>query len=125
MRDYQERRKLRSFFASRFVLIVLFILALGAGVVSLQALARSWEAKDERIEADVRLQNLVKKRDEAKEELEDLDTSYGVEREARGKLNLRKPGEEIVILKEEVREAEDPSVSASPWVRFKRMFTNQ
>ena len=102
MEDYQERRKIRQFFASRSVLAVLFVLVLLVGVASLRALARSWEANQERLQVQGRLQDVLREKSEVSEEAMQLKSAYGVEREARERLNLRKPGEEVVIIQDSV-----------------------
>ena len=120
MQDYQERRQLRKFFASRFVLAILFVLTLGAGIASLQALARSWEAGAERARAQERLQGTLQKKDASASQAVQMQNGYGIEREARDKLNLRKPGEEVVIIRDELATATSAADSEqSSW--FTRM----
>ena len=97
MNIYQEQR-IRSFFASRPVLIVLFLLLVGMGVVSFQSLLAGRAVEEERLEVEREARNLEAKKDKLTSELEDLRSGKGIEREAREKLNFRKPGEEVVII---------------------------
>ncbi len=101
MQHFQEQRKLRAFFASRTVLIVLFLLLIGAGVMSFQALLAGEEVEQEREEVERELIDLERRKSELSSELEDLRGGRGVEYQAREKLNYRKPGEEVVIIVEE------------------------
>lgn len=100
MQDYQERRNIRRFFASRFMLAVLFILVMLVGVASLRSLARSWEADQEHQQAEERLRDTLQKKADISREAAQMRSGYGVEREARDKLNLRKAGEEVVIIQD-------------------------
>lgn len=100
METYQEHRRIRAFFASRAVLIGLFLLLMGTGIVSFQALLAGNEVKQEQQEIEQELRELQAQKEQLTSELEDLRGGQGIEREAREKLNFRKPGEEVVIIVE-------------------------
>ena len=100
MQQFQEQRKLRAFFASRTVLIVLFLLLIGTGVMSFQALLAGKEVEREREEVEQELMDLEQRKGALSSELDELYSGRGVEYQAREKLNYRKPGEEVVIIVE-------------------------
>mgnify|MGYP001558245691 CR=1 FL=1 len=112
MNIYQEQR-IRSFFASRPVLIVLFLLLVGMGVVSFQSLLAGRAVEEERLEVEREARNLEAKKDKLTSELEDLRSGKGIEREAREKLNFRKPGEEVVIILDNNGAAENGQAETS------------
>ena len=100
MLDNQENNRWRVFFASRPVLGIMLLIIIGLGVISFHALEAGWAAKAERATAEKRLRELKEKKDALTSELENLRSEEGIEREARQKLNFRKPGEEIVIIRD-------------------------
>ncbi len=112
---------MRVFFASRAVLTVLFLALVALGVVTLRALMRGWEAAAARAEAERRVGDLTNQQRALSQEIEDFKTGRGVEREAREKLNLRKLGEEVVIIQEKPRDAgggRAPEDTAPLWDRL-------
>lgn len=94
----QDNRLLRVFFASRTVLVILFLLLIGAGVASFRALMAGWELEAERREVEEEIQHLETEKEALVGELADFHSGRGIEREAREKFNYRKPGEEVVII---------------------------
>ncbi len=100
MRDFQEQNRWRAIFASRTMLSIILLLLLGMGVASFQALEAGWSAEAERAALKERLRELEEKKGALTTELEELRSQEGIEREARQKLNFRKAGEEVVIIKE-------------------------
>jgi cell division protein FtsB len=124
MREFQQQRHTRAFFASRTVLTILFLLLIGAGVASFRALLDGMEVAAERTDAEEKLQNLETEREALTSELEDLHSGQGIERAAREKLNYRKPGEEVVIiLNNEYNEDQDQETDAFLlWGNLKKFF---
>lgn len=121
MRDFQQQSRVRAFFASRMVLSILLFLLLGMGLISFWALEAGWSAQAERAAVKERLHELEEKRDVLTSELEELRSQEGVEREARQKLNFRKPGEEVVLIKDtNVEHLSEEKVEAGLFVRFMR-----
>lgn len=100
MKEYQEKRHFREFFASRSVVLVLFLVMIGAGLASFRALVRGWEVRAEREAMEQQLKELMSQKEAISSEVEDFESGRGIEYEAREKLNLRKPGEEVVIITE-------------------------
>ena len=124
MRDFQASNRWRAFFASRAVLSVLLLFLMGVGVMSFRALEAGWEAEAERAAVRERLQELEKKKNALTSELEVLRSEEGIEREARQKLNLHKPGEEVVIIKEaNTVPVENDAAHASFWEKVKQWFS--
>ena len=124
MQQFQEQRKLRAFFASRTVLIVLFLLLMGTGVMSFQALLAGKEVEREREEVEQELLDLEQRKGALSSELDELHSGRGVEYQAREKLNYRKPGEEVVIIVEGNTD-KDGAVehsNASIWESIKNWF---
>ncbi len=100
MRDFQEKRRVREFFASRTIIVVLFFLVVGMGLATFRALMQSWEVERERQAVADRVEELIRKKGSLSDKLDELHTGKGIEREAREKLNLRRPGEELVIIQD-------------------------
>lgn len=124
MRDFQEQSRMRAFFASRPVLMVLLLMLLGMGVMSFRALESGWEAEAERAAVKDRLHDLEAKKKALTSELEDLRSQEGIEREAREKLNFRKSGEEVIVIKD-VNSAPvgNNTAGASFWETVKQWFS--
>ena len=123
MHDFQGENRWRAFFASRVVLAILLFFLLGMGMASFRALEAGWQAQAERKEVKDRVRELTEKKEALTSELEDLRSAEGVEREARQKLNFRKPGEEVVIIQEvNSTPAENDAGTASFWETIKHWF---
>lgn len=120
----QDNRLLRAFFASRTVLVILFLLLIGAGIASFRALMASWELEAERREVKEEIQRLEAQKEALAGELADLRNGRGIEREAREKFNYRKPGEEVVIIidSEESSNVEEKADSFSLLDTLKKIF---
>lgn len=122
MQRYQvQGGRLRAFFASRAVMAALFLIVLGVGVAAARALVGSSVARKEREQAEERLQGLTLKKETLQKEVQDFTTGHGVEREARDKLNLRKPGEEVVIILDPANGAASATVEAEGQGMFWRL----
>lgn len=124
MPNFQEKRQLRAFFASRTILIVLLLLLLGAGIVSFRALEAGWKVQVERAAVEERLQKLEEEKRALSSELEELRSDEGVERRARQKFNYRKPGEDVVIIKDtNIAPLENGAANASFWEMIQQWFS--
>lgn len=100
MRDIQERRALRNLTGSLFVCLALFLIAgwLAAGAWEAYKEARDARARKEKMERETA--RLEARGEELKSLLEGFSRGEGIEKEAREKLFLKKPGEEVVIIVE-------------------------
>jgi cell division protein FtsB len=101
MQSFQGQRRVRAFFASRAVLAVLFLLLIGMGVASFRALVAGSAVEEQYIQLEEEITGVEEKKEALVKELEELRNGEGIEREAREKLNLRKPGEKVVIILDE------------------------
>lgn len=123
MRDFQENNRWRAFFASRAVLSILLLLFIGMGIISFRALEAGWEAEAERTAVKEHLRELEEKKGVLTTELEDLRSQEGIEREARQKLNLRKPGEEVVIIRDAKTDStQNKDVQSSSFIKSIKEF---
>lgn len=124
MNNFQQNHRVRAFFASRAGMTILFLFLVGMGIVSFRALEAGWEARAERAAVEERLEKLEEDKNMLIKELEDLNSQEGIEREARQKLNFRKPGEEVVIIvdSEENGRAEEKAESFSLQGALKKVF---
>ena len=116
MRDFQESNKVRRFLASRFVLALLFLVVMGMGVATFRALEKGWQAEEQRKVMEANMQQLQHKKAELAEEVKNYSTGEGVEREAREKLNLHKPGEKVVVILNNDTHQQEPMQTQS-WVQ--------
>jgi cell division protein FtsB len=122
MRDFQEKRRVREFFASRAVVVVLFLLVVSMGLATFRALMQSWEVERERQAIASRVEDLIRKKGSLSDKLDDLETGKGIEREARERLNLRRPGEELVIIQDHKKPDADRLATSSPASGLKNFF---
>ena len=116
MRDFQESNKVRRFFASRFVLALLFLVVMGMGAATFRALEKGWQAEEQRKVMEANMQQLQHKKAELAEEVKNYSTGEGLEREAREKLNLHKPGEKIVVILNNDKPRQE-QVQTQSWVQ--------
>ena len=97
MRDFQERREMkRIMFSLPAVLLVVFLAALAFYGV-LRAYSARLEIKREIAELTKQIKKSDKVANNFQEKFSKLNTSQGLEKEARGRFNLKMPGEEVVI----------------------------
>ena len=123
MKGYQARG-LRAVLASRAVMAVLFLALMGVGFAAFRAVMQMNGARAERQHTEERVRELERTQAQLKEEVQDFTTGYGVEREARDKLNLRKPGEEVVIILDNTKGGATATTSGghgTVWRLFKRL----
>lgn len=100
-RDFQERKRFEHFFYSwwaisataGFLVIILF------GIAGLWQKERSLKAEIAGL--DAKTAEIIVAREKNVQKLQALDTKEGIEEEARGKFNLKKEGEEMVVFLDE------------------------
>ena len=117
---------LRRIVSSRLSIIVLVVLLVlsGKGVFSMYEKYR--EAVTHRQESERQVAQLADREQFLKREIERLATTQGVEQEIRQKFNVKKQGEEVVVIvepNENKNAALVQSRAASVWLWFKSFFT--
>lgn len=114
--------KIKSSIIFNVVIVALGVfLAVSASRTVRQALLVREEAAKEK----EKIEELQKKKTELEAYLLELETKEAIEREAKRELNLKLPGEEVVVVvpeKNEVFPASSPSLTG--WERIKSWFDN-
>jgi len=112
MFDFHEKRKIRSFLYSKFVIGGLFLLAV---LVSFSAYDRYTIAKEMKIKLEDRRVQLeeVKNRAQVLEtKVEYFENDRGIEEELRNRFDVAKEGEQVVVLIDAKEEPGDKSKEA-------------
>lgn len=114
MFDFHEKRKIRSFLYSKFVIGGLFLIAV---FVSFSAYDRYTIAKEMKIKLEDRRVQLeeVKNRAQVLEtKVEYFENDRGIEEELRNRFDVAKEGEQVVVLIDAKEEPEVQENKASP-----------
>lgn len=113
----------------RFIFAFLALLGLYLIVSFSRDLWHLWQKEGEIRKSQLKLEELRVKNEELKKQLEYVKSETFLEKEAREKLGLAKPGETVLILPENLEEAlgiNPPSISEnqrlSNWERWWRLF---
>lgn len=98
MRRFQEKRRWKIIIFSPWLIIGLFIVAilLSISTIGVYLKSRSAVEKNEAVKAQIA--ELEKRKQDLEGELEVLKTESGLEQEIREKFNVKKPGEEILVI---------------------------
>ena len=70
-----------------------------------------------------KIEELTKKKQELEAYLAELSTDEAIKREAKERLNLKEPGEEVVVVAAEEAGAEKNQENPSFWDRVKNLFS--
>jgi cell division protein FtsB len=128
MKEFQEKRILRKIFFSRFVFIVLLIVAgfLSQAAVKIYLKSRNAILANKLIKQEI--EDLKRQKSELEAAVNRLETAAGKEEEIRAKFQVQKPGEKtVVIIDEEENKNNLPENSSLPsffqkiWQFFKNM----
>jgi cell division protein FtsB len=127
MREFQEKRRIRRIFYSKFLIIALILLI---GLISLSVIKIYKKYKESRIMAEKteqELKELEAKKAELESSIAKLQTESGQEKEMRGTLNVKKPGEETVVILEKNEEngkigSEEQGFFSKIWQAIKSIF---
>ncbi len=119
MNKRQEHTLVRRFFASRMFLIVAFILAVMVALGYARAYYQDFKIKQEIETLQQEVRGLEKKKLESMEILKYVTSQKFVEEKARTELNMKKPGEQVMIIdglieqtkKQQNRAVENPGLS--------------
>lgn len=107
----------KSITANIVLVILVFIVGYSAFNVIKQALGFRQEAKN----AEEKVRELTAKKEELEAYLAELETPEAIEREAKERLNLKKIGEEVVVVVPKEEKGPSPS-NPSFWERVKSFF---
>ncbi|MDO8664008.1 MAG: septum formation initiator family protein, partial [Candidatus Liptonbacteria bacterium] len=106
-RDFQERKKFEHFFYSWWTVLA----TAGLLIVVLSGITGLWRKeralKAEIADLDAKTTEIRAAREKNAQKLQALNTEEGVEEEARGKFNLKKEGEELVVFLDEKNAAKE------------------
>ncbi len=106
LRGFQERKMLRKVVFSAPTALILW----GIIVWMLWSVVSLWGAKTKLIhrnnEVGEEIENAEESRKEIEGKIESIKSEYGIDLEARGKFNLTKPGEKVVIFADEQKNSQ-------------------
>jgi type II secretory pathway pseudopilin PulG len=124
MKTIPKRKKQReSFLKSRIVSFLLLFLAILLLNSSIKMYLKSQEAGEYLNSTQEEYLSLKKQYDDAKEDLEYLNSSTGLEKEIRSKFDLVREGEKaILIIEEELPEIQEPKKKGF-WGKIKSFVT--
>ena len=109
VRDFQERKKVERILFSWPILMIL----VGLLVIALWGLYNIWQSKRALDQEIARLEQEIAKAEATRKQYETtfeaLETLEGVDREARARFNLKKPGEEVVLFVDDVPKSSAPT----------------
>jgi hypothetical protein len=121
MREFQKRRLLRKIFLSRpaFVALLLVVAYLAVLVNGVYQRTREVVLKNRELERDIR--DLEEKKERLEGDLLAFQSPKGVERELRDKFQIKKPGEQYVIVMEKEKTFKEDNVSERKTGFFQRL----
>ncbi|MFW6210332.1 MAG: hypothetical protein ACOC4E_02460 [Patescibacteria group bacterium] len=128
MFDFQQRRKLRGVFASRFTQGALLGAALLIAVSAFERYQIAMEMRERRELTEAQATVLEARRDELEREVRYLSSERGIEAEMRRQFDVAQEGEQVVVLlDEETNEAGTTTTpdgakppTPVPWYQFWR-----
>lgn len=107
----------RSWLLNLSLLLVLVVVGVGAFEEARIAL----QLKREEEAQSIKVAELQKRKSDLEAKLLSLDHPEGVEREAKGRLNLKKPGEEVVVVLSDDSVGSSSADRATFWDRVKNL----
>ena len=111
--DFQEQRKWRKIFFSYPVAVLLMPLVIWSLWQVYTAFWASKALNDEVSVLERQIQAVHSARIVLEQKSQELRSPEGIDKEARGRFNLKKPGEEVVIFVDEAYHPKDASPSLS------------
>lgn len=123
MFDFQQKRRLRTILTSRITWIVLLVIAASVGVSAYDRYLIARDMADRRQAVEQELASLEARRAILEAEVEYLSHDRGQEAEMRRQFDIARPGEQVVIILDDVPEASTseplPALPPErPWYRF-------
>lgn len=126
MKNFQERKKLeQTIFSFPVMGIILFFVVLA--ILGTINVLRTKSSLDREI---TRLKDEIAKTDKSRQDYEtqmsSLQTTEGIDREARSRFNLKKPGEEVVLFVDDAKKETPPPESevAGAYHAIQKWFKN-
>ena len=99
---------------------LLALAAISVGIGAMRMAGRTLGLNRELHDARAKLKATEQQKAEVSWHLAELETPEAIEREAKAKFNLKKPGEEVVVVVPEERRV--PTPAPTLWERVKRFF---
>ena len=100
MLDFQQKRKVKSFMYNRVTVGILFVVVLYASFSTFKVYKKQKESEALRSVVEKKMYELEEKERQINTKIQALDTDQGLEREIRGKFNVAKDNENMVIILE-------------------------
>ncbi len=95
--------------------LTLFLIVLFGGVSTYRTVRDALTVREEKKEAGARIDELVKKKTELEAYLHELETASAAEREAKERLQMKLPGENVVVVVPEKSNNENGTATSSSW----------
>lgn len=125
MLDFQQKRKVKSFIYNRVTIGIIFVLVLYSSYSTIRVYQKQRESQLLKDVATKKLLELEQRDREIDFRINDLDTKQGLEREIRGKFNVSKDDENmVVVLDKESSTTSNQNVKIGFWQKILAIFTN-
>ena len=102
--------------------ILLVVVAVAISYSASRIVRDAFVLRGQSAEMTQKIEELTKKKHELETYLAEIQTKEAIEREAKNRLNLKKPGEEVVIIVPEKKETASVIEPQSWWTKIKRFF---
>lgn len=102
--------------------MLLVTVAAGISYSASRMVRDAFVLREQSAEITQKIEELTKKKHELETYLAEIQTKEAIEREAKSRLNLKKPGEKVVVV---VPEKKETAIVAEPqnwWTKIKRFF---
>lgn len=109
MREFEKKRKIKSRIYSTFSLIVLLIIAILILRGTVGVYLKHSQSQDKVDELSEQIQDFEKRKIYLEEQISDISSEYGVEKELREKFNIAKDGEEVIIILDDEGNEKEPN----------------
>ena len=112
-----------SYFKQSFVLnLLLLVIAIGALYHTYRIVSDAVSLRNETNTIAEKIDELTQKKEQLEAYLEELKTKEAIEREARERFNLKKPGEEVVVVLPNKHVEDKVPEATGFWARIKSFF---
>src|SRR5579872_3576794 len=96
--DFHQKNKLRKFFYSRVVLVIVLLVAAYSLYSTWSIYRKMVQSRKDVEQEQSQLLALEAEEQDLNQEIADLKTSQGVEKEIRAKFGVAKPGEDMAVI---------------------------